>query len=1137
MTVPSSRMKLWLARIAPIYPGEGRVVALCLLVNLFLNAGITFGRSARDSLFFSKFGIQYLPIMYFFNALFLVLCSVAYSFLADRMDRGKLRTGISMIFIAGLLVSRVILFGHPRYFYPVLYVFAQITWYFSLMQFWTFAGDLFDTRQAKRLFPFLAVGALLGMISVGLTCKKVIVAIGTENVMVVWAGLIFAAWLPAATTYRTYPKVPDAVKTGTASRVPAVRPSEWQKIRAGFREIKREPLLQSMGGYILLMWTVYSVVDFYFNKTVKAQYPQTDELTAFLGHFGGLQGFLCLAVQVLLTRSIIARLGVGTTINFHPACLVLGLSWMSASYGFPSVFSTKLADATMLYTFSDSSYQLLYNPIALERRARIRGFIEGYIRPMSLAASGGLIFLGERFLKPVTIGEREFAVGQQVSWGAVLLAATWLVVATTAKRGYIRALLLNLKGSSPTLRQSAAAALSKMKDPSSLSILFRTLSSEDPEQIVTAIQLLETLATSDAADRIAGLILHPDARVRATATAALGRLGPDKHIEPITSLLADTDPRVRANAVEALHKAGDRNIVEKIMPLLRDPAVRARVNSLLTITALEGVSAARDWIPSITELAHGDSEARSAATYALARLPVEQSMDLLAPLLKDPELRIRCEAAKALRRVGTPRVFPALIEALGGAGELRHDARRAIAKIVERSGGQGTEELARAALETPRAEIRSELADVLGRLSGPTVFDTLIKLLPDPEWRVRWKVLKAFGRLSRSGAFPENARAALFDYAHSELTSFRRSQAISRALLPHPENESERILAEALEEDRLNIEERVFRTLGILCGHDRMKSIFEQLRSADPAHAGRADALEALDNLAPKKIGKEMLAILEPPPLPRGATSAGQPARALDELMHHPKAWLRALTANYLGSNPGADGRGMLLGFLADREPVVREAALYAGWRAFADSWQPQVDFAARSSDSRLARCARRIEAERVEGASGLLKLREKGDSMLLTVEKAVFMKSVSVFASLEGEELAALAEITLEKEFKPGEVIFEEGQQAHHLYVIVEGKVEVFRRVDATEQPLSVLGEREFFGEMAILDDEPRSASIRALEPTLALKVDRESFAELIHERPQIAFSIFKILTHRLRQKNMEADNLPAYEATRHLT
>ena len=60
------------------------------------------------------------------------------------------------------------------------------------------------------------------------------------------------------------------------------------------------------------------------------------------------------------------------------------------------------------------------------------------------------------------------------------------------------------------------------------------------------------------------------------------------------------------------------------------------------------------------------------------------------------------------------------------------------------------------------------------------------------------------------------------------------------------------------------------------------------------------------------------------------------------------------------------------------------------------------------------------------------------------------------------------------------------------------------------------------------------RSASVRAVEPTTVLKVDRESFRELINERPQISFAIFKILSQRLRSKNMEAENLPpTYETT----
>jgi CRP/FNR family cyclic AMP-dependent transcriptional regulator len=112
--------------------------------------------------------------------------------------------------------------------------------------------------------------------------------------------------------------------------------------------------------------------------------------------------------------------------------------------------------------------------------------------------------------------------------------------------------------------------------------------------------------------------------------------------------------------------------------------------------------------------------------------------------------------------------------------------------------------------------------------------------------------------------------------------------------------------------------------------------------------------------------------------------------------------------------------------------------------------------------------------------------------------------------------------------------MLFEEGHLAHHLYVLVSGKVEIFRKVGSQEFFLALLGPKECFGEMAILDDEPRSASVRAVEPTTVLKVDRESFRELINERPQISFAIFKILSQRLRSKNMEAENLPpTYETT----
>jgi len=176
--------------MAPVYPGEGGVVLLCLVVNFLAFAGIMFGRNSRDSLFLVYFGIKYLPYMYFANAVSIVVCSLAYTSLVDRIERGRFLGGVSLLFVVSLVISRLVLLRHPHWFFPVLYIEAQVIWIFSLMLFWTFTGDLFDTRQAKRLFPVIAVGGLLGMIGVGLFCRQVIHALGTENLLLVWAGLL-----------------------------------------------------------------------------------------------------------------------------------------------------------------------------------------------------------------------------------------------------------------------------------------------------------------------------------------------------------------------------------------------------------------------------------------------------------------------------------------------------------------------------------------------------------------------------------------------------------------------------------------------------------------------------------------------------------------------------------------------------------------------------------------------------------------------------------------------------------------------------------------------------------------------------------------------------------------------------------
>ena len=89
------------------------------------------------------------------------------------------------------------------------------------------------------------------------------------------------------------------------------------------------------------------------------------------------------------------------------------------------------------------------------------------------------------------------------------------------------------------------------------------------------------------------------------------------------------------------------------------------------------------------------------------------------------------------------------------------------------------------------------------------------------------------------------------------------------------------------------------------------------------------------------------------------------------------------------------------------------------------------------------------------------------------------------------------------------------EGELGDSLYLIVAGRV----RVEKKARVITELGERECVGEMAILDSEPRSATVRALDGVLALKIEREDFYDLLNEKSEIAQGIIKVLTRRLRR------------------
>lgn len=114
-----------------------------------------------------------------------------------------------------------------------------------------------------------------------------------------------------------------------------------------------------------------------------------------------------------------------------------------------------------------------------------------------------------------------------------------------------------------------------------------------------------------------------------------------------------------------------------------------------------------------------------------------------------------------------------------------------------------------------------------------------------------------------------------------------------------------------------------------------------------------------------------------------------------------------------------------------------------------------------------------------------------------------------------------------LGKVYKDGELIIREGEMGDCMFVIQSGAVEIFCNSDKGEVFLRKAGPNEFFGEMALVENDVRSASARAIGETRILHIDKRTFMRRVHEDPSLAYRIMERLSHEIRRLAAEVARL----------
>jgi len=298
--------------------------------------------------------------------------------------------------------------------------------------------------------------------------------------------------------------------------------------------------------------------------------------------------------------------------------------------------------------------------------------------------------------------------------------------------------------------------------------------------------------------------------------------------------------------------------------------------------------------------------------------------------------------------------------------------------------------------------------------------------------------------------------------------------------------------------------ERILRTLELRYA----RAPLHLVRRALNRPSRRANAMELLDGMMEPSLRALVLPFFDDRSLEELLESAQvdvapapEPVDFMLAQCRHPKPFLVASALDALSHTPSPKVFAAAFARWDHPSRLVRETALVVAVKVDPERTRERLADRALDVDE--------IVAGRV---TAILEGRE--NDMLTTLEKVLLLKSAHIFGRVDAEDLAPMARVAAEKHFDKREVVFREGEFGDMLYVVVRGHVVV----EKGGHVLAELGRGESFGEMAVLDEEPRNATVTATEATDVLAVGSEALYEILQERVEIAEGIIRVLSQRLR-------------------
>jgi hypothetical protein len=530
-------------------------------------------KATRDALFLSSYDVASLPAMMIGSALVAIGLAYATSRVMSRLGPARVISMGFAVSAALLLVEWGLSGPYRRLAAALVYLHYGGLGALLISGFWSFLNERFEPRAAKRELGRIAAGGTVGGLMGGLLAERAGEWLSVTAMLPILAGIHV---LCAILVTRLRPRADDPV---AAAREAAAKESEARgETSSPFALVRRAPYLQSLVLLVLLVTISEALIDFVFKARAASMFGRGEQLLRlFAGFYTGVS-LLTVAVQALLSRVALQRIGLARTVATLPAAVVAGAASAIALPGFASAAALRGTESVLSNSLYRAGYEFLFTPVAARDKRAVKTLVD-----VGTARLGDMLGAG---LVQAALVLLAAGADRAILLAALGCSALAMVVALGLHAGYVRTLEKSL------LSRAVQLDLDDVGDATTRSTVLQTVGSLALSQFLRLPMPEDPTATSR---REAPRSSRPTEDPEATRARALGSRDPLAVVRalreaPLTpSLLPVVAPLlawddVARDVVGVLRRMGPA-ATEELVARLLDPdcdfAIRRRVPLVL----------------------------------------------------------------------------------------------------------------------------------------------------------------------------------------------------------------------------------------------------------------------------------------------------------------------------------------------------------------------------------------------------------------------------------------------------------------------------------------------------------------------------------------------------------------------------